>query len=159
MAEPSVFDVLKEISEDPAGLGYRNPDGSYKSTSEIVNLLLKRPQVSTDVVEVPDPPGMDEFVNVVSPTSLANIPEDALIRIRQIIEAKDIQGALLWLKIAEAKNYLTSEELDAIRNLLNRRKKIYKPVYGPSRAEQLGWGTGFNRELINQALRRPYGSW
>ena len=156
---PTLIDIQNELSNDPAGLGYKNPDGTYKTTKEIMHLLTHRKQIGTQQKTVPDPPSFQEVMQQVSPTSLAKIPDETLVRIRQVLDAGDMVGAQAWLDIAQVKGYLTSAEATAIQNLLGRTKTVDEPVYGQPRIVELGWGEWLSPEMVNRVLGRPEGTW
>lgn len=156
---PTLFDLQQELEQDPAGLGYKNPDGTFKSTREILHLMTSRRQTGVQQVQVPDPPTFGEVMAQVSPTSLAKIPDETLVRIRQVLDARDMAGAQAWLDIAQVKGYVTSAEASAIQGLLARTKTVEEPVYSLPRIVELGWGSSINPDLINNLLGRPSGTW
>ena len=156
MAIPSPAQLRQELDTDPKSLGYKDQQGNFKPTRDILYLLTRRP-VSYTTKEVPDPPTLDEILSVISDASLAKIPEYAADRIEDVVRARDLQRMRYWLRLVGAKGYITVAEAQQIQALLQRAKTVQEPVYGQARVEELGWEV--NVELLNRALGRPENAW
>ena len=151
-------DLLSELQNDPAGLGYKDPaTGQFKSTREIVRLLCSARRGPDTADVVPDPPTPDELLAKISAWSLKKIPDETLVRINELAQVGDVSGIQRWLSVAKMKDYITQAEHDAIATLLGRTKTVPKSTRLSPRIVELGWGESIPSGLVDKVLGRAAG--
>lgn len=154
MVVPALSDIIQELQNDPANIGYKNTDGTWKTPKEIVELLLTKPAVKTSIRAEPYPPTVQELLNAVALTSLVKIPDETLIKVGELVREGNYDGIALLAQVALMKNYITKTDYDAILALLHRTRLIEIPQYDQCRAEQLGWEPAISLDLIQRAIQR-----
>lgn len=149
-----------ELTTDPQGVGYKDASGNWKSAQEIARLLTYKPLIPNPDPQgtVPAPINKQEFLTLLLP-SIANISDNALIRVSDAIDAGDRQTALMWLSIAKARTWIDQTLHDTLAAKLTAT--VPDPdwpaqVRGQSPIERvLGRATGIAASEVTEIINMP----
>ena len=152
-------ELLAELQNDPAGLGYRSGD-EFKTTEEIASLLTHRQMVDNPEPRqnVPKRHTIEDFIEVLSPASAANIAQfGALDSLSRDIESGNTARIRIAIALLSKAGQIVTEDVPKIAAKL--QETIPDPnwpakVPAPCRMAVL-CGSGFaNHFQIDKVLNR-----
>ena len=149
-----------ELDNDPNGVGYRRPDGSFRTPDELASLLTTKPLVANPDPQpnIPAPLNKQELLGMVLPF-VSQFSDEALVRVSDAVDNDDRATISMWLTIAKQRNWVDQPTFDAVQAKLNAT--IPDPdwkaqVPGQSPIERvIGRSQGISREEVQQILSLP----
>ena len=150
--------LAAEFKNDPESIGYKNPDGTFKTVREIAHLLLVRPMVPNPnpQPQLPKPIDTNQLMSLVSPSTIAAADYLALKAIEEAADSGDRGRLQRQFQVWQAKGWLSDPtEIQAIQNELTATipDPNWQPmVPGQSRLEQLFGETVIGYDKIETAL-------
>lgn len=112
-----VVALASELKNDPANVGYKNADGTFKPQAELIGLLLNKPMVANPdpAPQIPKPVTAQDVLGLLSPASVQAIPFDAMVEVNKAIAEKDMERLGLQLQVFAAKGWINSTEVAALQ--------------------------------------------